>query len=105
MNGHVLYYPFFLPITYIRYSSQFESIQFLQPRSYDIPTTFWNHPPLYKKTHNPEQTFTLHPSIRHNRVKIQTRPNPPISERASGGREAKGADKLPEQTRRISSSY
>lgn len=102
MNGHVLYYPFFLPITYIRYSSQFESIQFLQPRSYDIPTTFWNHPPLYKKTHNPEQTFTLHPSIRHNCVKIQTRPNPPISERASGRREA---DKLPEQTRRISSSY
>lgn len=59
---------------------QFESIQFLEIATFLISLPLSTRPlPLYKKTlHNPEQTFTLHPSIRHNRAKIQTRPNPPI---------------------------
>lgn len=83
MNGHVL--PFFLRITSISSHSIYNSSIWIDSISratflISLPLSKTTRSlPLYKKTlHNPEQTFTLHPSIRHNRAKIQTRPNPPI---------------------------
>lgn len=91
---------------------QFESIQFLEIATFliSLPLSKNHSSPSTLQKDSTQSGTDVHPSPFNQ---AQSRENPNASqptdllrsERASGRREWKGANKLPEQTRRISSSY